>query len=139
MTTLISVITVALSGFIGALAGGAMSLMGQYYARKWQKEDSEREYKKQLYAELSGVGSHYLGGENFQKVNSLVAKTLLIAGQDLQYKVVEYAASIEKINNEIAGKGQKELDELLEKNAQENGTLHREMLRLMRRELGIAK
>ncbi len=134
---MITITTAAISGLIGAIAGGGIALISQILARKWQKEDLEIQAKKELYSELSGIGSRYVGFEIFEKINSNAAKALLICGEQLRPKIIQYIASIEKTNLNILGKNPEERRKIVETTTIENTKLQKEMLVFMRKELKI--
>lgn len=131
-----TIITAALSGFVGALAGGAISLISQISARKWQREDSEYLSKKKLYADLVSIGSHYVGWEIFEKINKLASTVLLVSRKDLRKALILYCAEIEKLNRSIDENPDKR-DELISGSSTPVNLLHDEMIRLMRKELSI--
>lgn len=126
------ILTSALSGFIGALAGGGIALISQILSRKWQKEDQEHKSKKQLYSEISGIGSDYVGDEVYKRINSNIGKALLMCDRDLVVILLEYAASIEKAN---IRSDEKNFDK--RKEVANNAAIHSRLVDLMRKELGI--
>lgn len=125
------IITSALSGFIGALAGGGIALFSQILNRKWQKEDRNLEYKKQLYSEIIGIGRHYRKEGALASVNNNVTKALLVCSDELRPVLIQYAASVEGAN---ADWDKKDFNQDFANN--ENIKFHKEMVSYMRKELG---
>jgi hypothetical protein len=131
-----TIITAALSGFVGALAGGGISLLSQIFARKWQRKDGEYTSKKEVYVDLVSIGSHYIGWEVFKKINKLVSTALLISGKELRKALIDYCARIEQLNCDIDENPDKQ-DELVRKSTTSISLAHEEIIRLMRKELDI--
>jgi hypothetical protein len=125
------IITSALSGLVGALAGGGIALVSQILNRKWKKEDCNLEYKKQLYSEIIGIGRHYRKEGALTSINNNVAKALLICSDELRQVLIQYAASVERAN---VNWDSKDFNKDFENN--ENIRFHKEMVIFMRKELG---
>ena len=128
---MLSITAAALSGLIGALAGGGISLVSQILHHRWEKKAAETLYKKELYSKIAGIGSEYISKEAYRNANCDIARALLVSGGRLMPKLVEYAASIEQDNKHWNDQGF---------NRQEatniNVRIHGEMVKLMREELG---
>ncbi len=131
------IVTAALSGVIGAIAGGAVSLISQFLLHKWQNQDRNHIYKKELYSEIAGIGNHYVGWDVFEKINNDMAKALLVCGNKLKPKLINYCAAIEELNNLIDGKPLLEKQKIINEHTFKNASLHNEMLQIMREELDI--
>lgn len=106
--------------------------------RKWEKEDDIESLKMKLYSEIIGVGSYYVGEQVFRKINDDVAKALLICGNELAPKLIEYMACLSVMNKDIKNvKNPSEVDKITKKYSNKIAVLHEVMTKMMRDELKI--
>lgn len=132
-----TVILILSSGFAGAIAGGAVSLVGQWLNRRWQKEDGLTLLKRALYSEIIGIGGDYIGDKVYKKINNNSAKALLICGDNVTKTLMEYMTNIESTNIAISGKTREEALKIIKKNSTENARKHRKLIDAMKKELKL--
>ncbi|GEM_PF-3660319 len=138
MLTKETLIILLSSGLAGAIGGGIVSFINQYFQHKLERRNSIHIIKMELYAEISKIGNSYTSEDAFKSLNSNIAKALLVCDNKLRLSMINYMAYIENLHNKLedATDGDK-AETIIDDSADEHYDLEREVHRHMREELEL--